>query len=289
MNSPGNRSLADDLPLVLIRGAGDLASGVAIRLHRSGFPVVMTEIERPLVVRRRAAFAQAVFDGETQVEDVDARCVPIELVAASLQAGVIPVVVDADAECRRQLEPGVLVDAIMAKRNTGTRIIDADLVIALGPGFTAGVDCHAIVETNRGHNLGRVIWTGSAEPDTGEPGALPNVGRKAKRALYAPAPGHITPHAEIGDRLRAGSVIGVVRTSEDGEVAIAAPFDGVLRGLIHPSVEVTAGMKIGDLDPRIQPEYCYTVSDKSLAIGGGVLEAIMSTLRQRNSARREAS
>jgi xanthine dehydrogenase accessory factor len=262
-------------PLVLIRGAGDLASGVAIRLFRSGFPVVMTEIERPLVVRRTVAFAQAIYDGETTVEDVLAVRADAGDALEIVREGAIPVLIDADATCRQILRPSVLVDGIMAKRNTGTGISDAELVVALGPGFTAGVDSHAVVETNRGHNLGRVIWQGMAEPDTGRPGALPGVGANAHRALYAPASGYVVARAEIGDRLRKGDFIAAVDTDSGQESVITATFDGVLRGLIHPSVAVITGMKIGDLDPRIQPTYCQTVSDKSLAIGGGVLEAVM--------------
>ena len=267
------------LPRVLVRGAGDLATGAAIRLFRCGFPVVMTEIERPLMVRRSVAFAQAVYDGETVVEGVRAVRCTLEHIA-QLDAGVIPVLVDPDAACGKQLRPGVVVDAIMAKRNTGTRMHDAGLVIALGPGFTAGVDCHAVVETNRGHNLGRVLWQGSAEADTGRPGALPGVHPGAQRALYAPVDGHVLPRAEIGDRLRAGEVIAVIESPGGGELPIEAAFDGVLRGLIHPAVHVTEGMKIGDVDPRIQPAYCFSVSDKSLAIGGGVLEAVLTHMHR---------
>lgn len=268
------------LPLVLIRGAGDLATGVGLRLFRSGFPVVMTEIERPLAVRRTVSFAQAVFDGGAQVEGVRARRCEPAAALEHLRAGDIPVLVDPEADARQMLHPQILVDGIMAKSNTGTRIVDAPFVVALGPGFTAGVDCHAVIETNRGHNLGRVMWEGSAEADTGEPGSLPGVAAGTERALRAPVAGVVMPHAEIGDRLRQSSVIARISATGHDPVTIAAPFDGVLRGLIHPSVTVTPGMKIGDLDPRIHPDYCFTVSDKSLAIGGGVLEAVMCALRR---------
>jgi xanthine dehydrogenase accessory factor len=276
--NPAGYSLA--LPLVLIRGAGDLATGVALRLARSGFPVVMTEIERPLAVRRAVSFAQAVFDGETQVEEVHAvRCAPHEA-AGYLDQSVIPVLVDPHAQARELLHPHILVDGIMAKTNTGTRIDDAPLVVALGPGFTAGLDCHAAIETNRGHNLGRVIWQGGTEPDTGRPGSLPGAAAQSGRVLRAPAAGFVIPRAEIGDRLHRYDTIAHLNAPNTEPIPITAPFDGVLRGLIHPSVMVTAGTKIGDLDPRIRPAYCFTVSDKSLAIGGGVLEAILSALHR---------
>ncbi|MDH7486248.1 MAG: selenium-dependent molybdenum cofactor biosynthesis protein YqeB [Anaerolineae bacterium] len=256
--------------LVLIKGAGDLASGVAWRLHRCGFPVVMTEIAQPLAVRRGVAFAQAVYAGEMRVEGVTARRVEdIAAARAALEQGIIPVLVDPQAACRTALRPAVLVDGIMAKVNTGTSIEDAPLVIALGPGFTAGVDCHAVVETNRGHDLGRVLWSGSTTPDTGVPGEIG--GQAAKRVLRAPCAGWLHPLHAIGDRLEAGEVVARV----DGE-EVRAPFAGVLRGLIHESVPLTPGMKIGDVDPRATPEHCFTISDKSLAIAGGVLEAILS-------------
>ncbi len=262
-------------PVVLIKGAGDLATGVAVRLYRSGFAVVMTEIERPLAVRRMAAFAQAVFDGSTHIEGVrGVRCAPDEI-EERLAAGDIPVLVDPEAQALRLLRPAVLVDAIMAKRNTGTRRGDAPYVIALGPGFCAGEDCDAVIETNRGHFLGRVIRQGGAQPDTGNPGVLPGAAANASRVLRAPVDGFIVPSFEIGDRIAPGQTIAVVRGANGETAPVVAPFTGILRGLVHPSVPVTAGMKIGDLDPRAERSYCFTVSDKSLAIGGGVLEAIL--------------
>ena len=266
------------LPLVLIRGAGDLASGVGLRLFRSGFPVVMTEIRRPLVVRRTVAFAQAVFDGVTQVEEVRAALCTNGDVAKQLAAGVIPVLIDPDASSREQLRPPVVVDAIMAKKNLDTALDDAGLVVALGPGFTAGLDCHAVVETNRGHNLGRVIWNGAAEPDTGQPGTLPGERPGMRRAFYSPIAGRVSSRYQIGDSVHEGAVVASVEP-DDGETHdVVAGFDGVLRGLIHPSVSVADHTKIGDLDPRIQPRFCFTVSDKSLAIGGAVLEAILAAM-----------
>ena len=261
--------------LVLIKGAGDLASGVAWRLHRCGFPVVMTEIAQPLAVRRGVAFAQAVYAGEMTVQGVTARRVDdIAAAHAALDAGIIPVLVDLQTACRAVLRPAVLVDAIMAKTNTGTRLEDAPLVIALGPGFTAGVDCHAVVETNRGHDLGRVLWAGSAMANTGVPGEIG--GRAAERVLRAPCAGRLHPLHAIGDRVEAGEVIATVNGEE-----VRAPFAGVLRGLIHESVSLVPGMKIGDVDPRAIREHCFTISDKSLAVAGGVLEAILSAPQMR--------
>ena len=276
----GQPGIAPTRSLVLIKGAGDLATGVAVRLHRSGFPVVMTEIERPLAVRRMASFAQAVFDGSTLVEDVrGVRCL-LPAVEACLAAGDIAVLVDPEAQAPRLLQPAVLVDAIMAKSNTGTRIEDAPLVVALGPGFSASDDCHAVVETHRGHHLGRVIWHGSAEPDTGSPGALPGAGANASRVLRAPVAGSVVSSFQIGDHIAQGETIAMVHGEHGAHVPLVAPFAGILRGLVHASVPVSAGMKIGDLDPRAQRSYCYTVSDKSLAIGGGVLEAILAAIHR---------
>ncbi|MEZ4766817.1 MAG: selenium-dependent molybdenum cofactor biosynthesis protein YqeB [Caldilineales bacterium] len=257
--------------LVLIRGAGDLASGVAWRLQRCGFPVVMTELPQPLVVRRTVAFAEAVYSGETFVQGTHARRVESAGEARHLAAhGIIPVLVDPAAACRTELQPAVMVDAIMAKRNIGaTAIDDAPLVIALGPGFTAGLDCHAVVETNRGHDLGRVLWQGPPEPDTRLPGEVG--GYRGARVLRAPADGRVHGHVPIGSVVDEGQIIAHV----DG-IPISAPFGGVLRGLVHPDAPVYTGAKIGDLDARAEPRYCFTISDKSLAVAGGVLEAILS-------------
>lgn len=270
-------------PLVLIKGAGDLASGVGLRLHRAGFPVVMTETAHPLAVRRRVAFAEAVYAGSCQVEGVTSRLCTVGAVAGVLQAGEIPVLVDPQTECLVQLRPFALVDAVMAKRNTGTRLGDAALVVALGPGFTVGVDCHAIIETNRGHDLGRVLWQGGAEPDTGLPGEVTGVGGRASRVLRAPAAGHVESRFAIGDPVTGGDLLAVVRSADGASSKVPAPFDGVLRGIVHPSVTVEAGMKIGDVDPRATPRHCFTVSDKSLAIGGGVLEAVLMAWQRRLS------
>ena len=258
-----------DSVLILVRGGGDLASGVVYRLVKAGFPVVITELEHPLAIRRAVAYASAVFEGHITVDGLTARlCTPAQ-VSDIAAAGEIPVVVDPVGACVAELRPIVIVDGRIAKRNLGTARADAPLVIGLGPGFTAGDDCHAVIETNRGHFLGRVIWQGSAEPDTGVPGKVG--GRSSDRVLRAPVAGFVEPQAAIGDYLRAGNVVASVNG-----LPVTALFDGVLRGLLHPSVPVTAGMKIGDLDARAVREHCFTISEKSLAIGGGVVETVLS-------------
>ena len=280
----------DDL-LVLIKGAGDLATGVAWRLHRCGIPVVMTELPQPLTVRRTVAFAQAVYDEEHEVEDVTARKALAADVPDVLDAGEIPVLVDPEMEAIEELAPSAVVDAIVAKCNTGTTLGSAEFVAALGPGFEAGVDCHAVIETNRGPNLGRTIWEGSAEADTGTPGTIgtPPTGQEsgedsaggpaedvaAARVLRAPVAGRLHALACIGDRLEKGAPYGAVVQASGQETPLLAPFSGVLRGLIHESVTLQPGLKIGDIDPRGDPQHAFRISDKSLAVGGGVLEAFL--------------
>lgn len=255
--------------LILIRGAGDLASGIALRLWRSGFRVVMTELPQPTTIRRTVAFSQAVLDGQTVVEGVTARRAENAAEALSLLAqGCLPVLADPETRCREALRPDVLVDAILAKRNLGTAIKGAPIVIGVGPGFTAGLDCHAAVETMRGHTLGRVLYAGSPLPNTNIPGLIG--GFAGERVLRAPADGIFREERRIGDRVKAGDVVGWV-----GESPMRATLDGVLRGLLASGVPAHRGMKAGDVDPRNDPSYCHTASDKALAIGGGVLEAIL--------------
>ncbi len=255
--------------LVLVRGGGDLATGVAHRLHRCRFRVILTEIAQPMAIRRPVSFAEAVYDGFHKVEGITSRlvCGLVEATAI-LERGEIPVLIDPEATRALRLEPAVVVDAILAKRNTGTRITCAPLVIGLGPGFTAGVDVHAVVETNRGHNLGRVILDGSAEPDTGIPGPINGYGRE--RLVKAPADGVFQPVVSIGSLVEAGQILGRV-----GIYPVHAPLSGVLRGMIRGGIFVSRGLKIGDVDPRNKVEHCYTISDKARAIAGGVLEAIL--------------
>lgn len=262
--------MSDRPPIVLLRGGGDLATGVAARLWRSGFHLVVTEIDRPLAVRRLVALAEAVYAGSAQVEELRARrAADLPAARALLGEGIIPVLVDPGADCRQELEPIALVDARMRKASPELGLDSAPLVVGLGPGFTAGVDCHAVVETNRGHHMGRVIWRGAAQGDTGVPD--PVSGQEADRVLRAPANGAFEPFAEIGSLARAGDELAAV-----GGAPLLAPFDGALRGLLHAGVEVQAGMKVGDLDPRNDASLCSLISDKSLAAGGGVLEAMLS-------------
>lgn len=255
--------------LILIRGAGDLASGVALRLHRSGLKVVMTDLERPTAIRRTVCFSQAILFGKAKVEDVTAvRAETMDDVRRILATGNIPVLADPAADCRHGLRPDVLVDAILAKKNLGTKIDDAPLVIALGPGFSAGEDCHAVIETMRGHTLGRVIRSGPAIPNTNIPGLIG--GFAGERVLRAPCDGIFTALHRIGDTVEEGETIGFV----EGQ-PMKCTISGVLRGVLDDGVPVKKGMKSGDVDPRCKPEYCTTISDKALAVGGGVVEAVL--------------
>ncbi|HEY42999.1 MAG TPA: EF2563 family selenium-dependent molybdenum hydroxylase system protein [Anaerolineae bacterium] len=257
-------------PLVLIRGGGDLATGVAARLKCCGFDVVVVEIEKPLAVRRLVSLAEAVYAGEVEIEELCGRRIEsAKVVEPALEDGVVPVLVDPTAESRHHLKPVVIVDGRMRKVAPEIGMEAAPLVIGLGPGFTAGHDCHAVVETNRGHYMGRVYWEGSAEPDTTRPEKVANY--DLDRVLRSPTTGLFEGKMRLGSIVRKGEVIAVV----DG-IALQAPFDGALRGLLHSGIEVEEGMKVGDSDPRGEPSYCYQISDKSLAVGGGVLEAILS-------------
>jgi xanthine dehydrogenase accessory factor len=264
--------------LVLLRGAGDLASGVALRLHRSGFQVIMTELPNPLVVRRMVSFAEAVYRGEFEVEGVIARQVDkYEEMYVVLSNGTIPILVDPEGGIIHWLKEQssgrkafVLIDARMLKQKPERGLDQADLVIGLGPGFTAGQDCHAVIETNRGHFLGRVIWEGSAQTNTGIPESVGSY--RGERVLRSPTNGILHNLANIGEHITSGQII-----AEVNDHLVKAPFEGVLRGLLYPGVKVTQGMKIGDLDPRDDSRYCWLVSDKSLAVGGGVLEAILTS------------
>ena len=255
---------------VLIRGGGDLATGVAVRLHRCGFRVVVTEIEKPLAVRRLVAFAQAVYESECQVEGVRARlsAKPSD-VKKILEDGDVAVLVDPPADCRHELEPSVLLDARMRKAAPEIGLEAAPFVIGLGPGFKVGRDCHAVVETKRGHDLGRVIWEGAAEIDTAIPESVD--GHDLDRVLRSPADGVLTEGIPLASLVEEGDEVARV-----GEGPIIAPFRGVLRGLLHDGVSVHRGMKVGDLDPRMDRTNATRISDKALAVGGGVLEAILS-------------
>lgn len=255
--------------LVVIKGAGDLASGIALRLYNAGFKVVMTDLPNPLAIRRTVSFCEAIRDNETIVEGIKAKKTTTkEEVFEALDLGTIPVLPDPEANIIGLIKPDVVVDAILAKRNTGTKITDASVVIGIGPGFTAGVDCHAVIESMRGHTLGRAIYEGPALPNTNIPGLIG--GFAGERVLRAPADGKFQSVHKIGDLVKSGDVIGYV----EGKPMVAT-IDGVLRGLIADGTPVREGLKSGDVDPRGNTDYCTLVSDKALAIAGGVMEAIL--------------
>lgn len=261
--------LPDTAMRVVVKGGGDLGSGVAWRLHRCGFRVLVTETAQPTVIRRAVAFASAVYDDAITVEGVTARLAAgDDGVLEAWASGVVPVLVDPQAAVVDRLRPEAVVDAIMAKRNLGTGPTDAPIVVALGPGFTAGRDCHAVVETNRGHDLGRVILKGSAEPNTGVPGTVG--GESGRRVLRAPQPGMLRTARAIGDRVGEGELVAYV----DSE-PVRARLEGVVRGLLQDGLAVREGMKVGDIDPRGVVSHCFTISDKALAVAGGVVEAIL--------------
>jgi xanthine dehydrogenase accessory factor len=254
------------MDFILIRGGGDLASGVALRLHHAGFHVVISELPNPLAVRRLVSFSEAVYAGQITVEGLTGRRAESPAEAFDLaRQGLIPVLVDPETVILKQGHFPALIDARLLKRAADTDISSAPLVVGLGPGFTVGENCHAVIETNRGYTLGRVYWTGSASADTGLPEGDP------RRVLRAPTDGILTGYAQISEHVEGGQLI-----AEVGGEKVIAPFKGVLRGLIRPGVTIPKGMKIGDIDQRDDPAYCFMVSDKALSVGGGVLEAILT-------------
>lgn len=255
--------------IVFIRGGGDIATGIAHKLYRCGFRVLVLEIEWPTVVRRKVSFAQAIFDGETVVEGVKAvKVINEEEIFMSWENDCIPVLIDSELNILEKIKPDILVDSILAKRNLGTNKRMAPITIGVGPGFKAGEDVHVVVETNRGHNLGKLIFDGFAEPNTKIPQEV--MGYTSERVLRAPCDGIIKNVFDIGDYVSKGQIVAYV----NGE-PVKALINGVLRGLIMNNSEVKKGLKIGDIDPRKIKEYCFTISDKARAVGGGVLEAIL--------------
>jgi xanthine dehydrogenase accessory factor len=256
--------------IVLIRGGGELATGVAHRLHQSNFKVCLLETNRPMAVRRGVSFCEAVYEDEKTVEGVTCKLSnSVDEINDAWQKGLIPLVIDPENKTKEVIRPDVEIDAIIAKKNLGTRLTDAPLVIGLGPGFSGGKDVHVVIETNRGHNLGRIIVSGEAEPDTGVPGLIG--GFTGERVWHAPVTGIFTTEKKIGDRVAAGDIVALVDTTP-----VIAEIDGMVRGLLRTNTKVPKGMKLGDIDPRGTPDYCYTISDKSRTISGGVLEAIMA-------------
>lgn len=255
-------------PTIVIRGAGDLATGVAIRLFRSGLRhIVMLETDDPLAVRRTVAFSEAVRHDTMTVEEVTARAATVETYQQAWDQTEVPIIVDPAGDTLATLRPDVLVDAIIAKRNLGTNTTQASLVIGLGPGFTAGKDVHKVIETQRGHHLGRVISSGSAAPNTGIPGNIG--GHTLERVYWAEHDGKFTTSYDIGDMIEKGDILGHVNTTP-----VTAALSGVIRGLLHNNTPVRTRTKLGDIDPRGTISYCGETSDKALSVGGGVLEAI---------------
>ena len=256
---------------VVVRGGGELATAAARLLFLSGFPVVILERAQPLAVRRRVAFSEAVLTGEIVVEGVPARRLPVAQLGP--EPHFVPVAVDPDGSAIARLRPRVLVDARMLKRNRDTTRADAALVIGLGPGFVAGDDVHAVIETQRGPDLGRVVWAGSAEPDSARPAAV--LGYAEKRVVRAPCPGQFHSQARIGDVVIPRQVLGFV----DAEPVLAG-IAGLVRGLIADGVEVPVGIKIGDIDPRGPGIDPARISDKARAVAAGVLEAVLVSRRR---------
>ena len=260
--------------LIIVRGGGDLATGTIYKLKKSGFPVLILEAANPSAIRRNVAFCEAVYQGSQTVEDMTCyRAESSEEALRLLEEGRLAVLVDPEGESIPLLKPLAVVDGILAKKNLGTNRNMASITVALGPGFTAGEDVDAVIETKRGHNLGRVLWQGTAAPNTGIPGMIGGYGRE--RVIHCPAKGILRNVKKITDTVSKGEVIAVVET-EDGVVPVEATLDGILRGLIRDGYPVKPGFKMADIDPRAD-EYnnCFTISDKARCIAGGVLEAIL--------------
>lgn len=257
---------------VIVKGGGDLATAVAHKLFRAGFPVIITELEKPMMVRRTVSFANCIYEKEWTVEGITSVLANEERVDQILKDGKIPVVIDPTCAIRHKVKPTIIVDAILAKRNLGTQIQDAPIVIGLGPGFTAREDVNVVIETNRGHDLGKLIFEGKAAPNTGVPGDIR--GYTTQRVLRSPCEGPVKNKVEIGSMVKIGDVICTVN-----QEAVYAQIDGVVRGLIKDRLNVSLNDKIGDIDPRGIIKYCNTISDKGRNIAGGVLEASLMLLR----------
>ena len=255
--------------VILIRGGGEMATGVAHRLASCHFKVCMTETPNPQAVRREVAFSEAIFDQEKEVEGVTAKKIDSpHRIFPVWKDGKIPILIDPDAKVKDFLKPDVLIDATLAKKNLGTKIKDAPLVIGLGPGFHAGRDVHLVIETNRGHNLGRIYANGEAEPNTGIPGSID--GYTEERVIRAPKEGKFGALKKIGDVVGVNEKVGIIENAE-----VRSGIAGVIRGLLQDGTEVWRGMKLGDVDPRGIKDHCYTISDKARTISGGVLQAIL--------------
>lgn len=266
------------IPLILIRGGGDLASGVALRLHRTGYKIAILELEKPLAVRRTVSFSEAVYEGLQTVEGVTARLVSADQFQDTMDAGEIPVLVDPNANILRNQfltspRSTFVIDARLLKIVPEPLATDVALHIGLGPGFSAGENCHAVVETRRGHTLGRVYWSGTAQSDSGQPEG------DSRRVLRAPHEGVLNAFSKISDHVEEGQKIAEIESKTGSQITeIISPIKGILRGLVRSGLEVTERMKIGDIDPRDDVSLSVLVSDKALSVGGGVLEAILTRL-----------
>ncbi|WP_346685337.1 selenium-dependent molybdenum cofactor biosynthesis protein YqeB [Megamonas hypermegale] len=257
---------------ILIKGAGDLASGIAWRLRRAGFNVLMTEIAQPLTVRLTVSYSNAVYEGEVEIEGIKGVLVKDYMQAQEVMLkGDIAVIVDEQADVKDEFKPNVIIDAIMAKKNLNTKIDDVPVVIGVGPGFCAGKDCDYVIETKRGHFLGKVIEQGEAIANTGVPGNIG--GYTIERIIRSNGDGVFKSVAKIGDSVKKGDIVAY---TEDRP--IYALIDGIVRGMLHDGIVVSDKMKCGDIDPRAEKSHCFTISDKSRAIGGGALEAVMYSL-----------
>ncbi|MBS9778807.1 MAG: EF2563 family selenium-dependent molybdenum hydroxylase system protein [Campylobacteraceae bacterium] len=263
--------------LVLIRGAGDIATGIAVRLFNSGFKIVMSEISKPSSIRRKVCFSEAIYDGKTEVENITCKKAnTLKDINEILHVNQVAVAIDEKNELYKNLKPNIVVDAILAKKNLGTHLGMAQIVIGVGPGFEANKDCHCVVETSRGHDLGRVIYKGSAKKNTGIPGVIAGVSKE--RVIYSPNAGALHVKAKIGDIVKKNDIIAYVGKSE-----VRATIDGVLRGLLRDGYEVSERFKIADIDPRVdEQKNCFSISDKARSVGGGVLEAILH-LKEKNN------
>lgn len=257
--------------MIVVRGAGDIATGTICRLHRCGFKILVLETDSPQAIRRTVSLAEAMYTGSQTVEKSTAvRVGSIDACESVWRSNQIPILVDPKAYSVKELRPQAVVDAILAKKNFGTTIDMANITIALGPGFTAGKDVHAVIETVRGHHLGRVIYDGEAQPNTGIP--EPVAGYGTERVLYAPAPGTLSILHDIGELVKKDQPIATIDNHP-----VIAPFDGIIRGMIRNGSRITRNLKIADIDPRRSAQnYCHTVSDKARCISGGVLEALLS-------------
>lgn len=267
--------------LIIVRGGGDLASGTIYKLYKAGFAVLILEIGNPSAIRRNVAFSEAVYNGSQTIEDVTATLVrTTDEALVCIEEGGLPLLVDPEAKAIEELNPEAVVDAILAKKNLGTHRKMAPITIGLGPGFTAGEDVDAVIETKRGHHLGRVIYEGEAIANTGIPGIIGGYGKE--RVMHSPAAGILHNVRKITDTVKKGEVIATIETKEGEEVPVYASLDGILRGLIRDGYPVTKGFKIADIDPRLdQLENCFTISDKARCIAGGVLEAVMHLRAQK--------